>query len=297
MKTSYLIAAVAAVSFAPAAIAQDTGLVIREGVQPVEFPNGQSTIAYDSPGERRNGGFAAVTRDAPRAAPGTPGQNGSLKISGDRSRYVIGSIYETFLGAPAPSLVNLSQVSTLSFDWRVNNPGQGFRHASPAVRLHIMDQGVRSEMIWEHVYNGGTSGQTPPTGWQTAPLGTSFYLNVRDNDGAAFLLRNPGLGIDGGTQGVVTQNGSQLNLSIEGWKSFFTSEAFVTGFSFGSGGGFGSDHLSFVDNVRIGLANEDTIIVNFESAIPEPGSWAMMIAGFGLAGSAMRRRVRAVAFA
>jgi hypothetical protein len=33
------------------------------------------------------------------------------------------------------------------------------------------------------------------------------------------------------------------------------------------------------------------------NAVPEPASWAMMIAGFGLAGAAVRRRVRVVAFA
>ena len=36
------------------------------------------------------------------------------------------------------------------------------------------------------------------------------------------------------------------------------------------------------------------INVNFEvSAVPEPATWAMMIAGFGLAGAALRRRSKA----
>ncbi|MEW5688329.1 MAG: PEPxxWA-CTERM sorting domain-containing protein [Pseudomonadota bacterium] len=40
--------------------------------------------------------------------------------------------------------------------------------------------------------------------------------------------------------------------------------------------------FSFIDEVRF----DDT------AAVPEPGAWALMIAGFGLAGSALRRRAR-----
>ena len=44
-----------------------------------------------------------------------------------------------------------------------------------------------------------------------------------------------------------------------------------------------------IDNVRFG-ANADT-------GVPEPATWAMMIAGFGLVGGAMRRRKATVSFA
>jgi hypothetical protein len=37
--------------------------------------------------------------------------------------------------------------------------------------------------------------------------------------------------------------------------------------------------------------------IAYDSAVPEPASWMMMIAGFGLAGVAMRRSKRAIAFA
>jgi len=36
---------------------------------------------------------------------------------------------------------------------------------------------------------------------------------------------------------------------------------------------------------------------SFNGAVPEPASWAMMVAGFGLAGAAMRRRKAAISFA
>ena len=35
----------------------------------------------------------------------------------------------------------------------------------------------------------------------------------------------------------------------------------------------------------------------FTGGVPEPASWAMMLGGFGLVGSAMRRRKTAVTFA
>jgi len=45
----------------------------------------------------------------------------------------------------------------------------------------------------------------------------------------------------------------------------------------------------------------NTVLASFGNAslgaVPEPASWAMMVAGFGLAGAAMRRRRTAVAFA
>lgn len=47
-------------------------------------------------------------------------------------------------------------------------------------------------------------------------------------------------------------------------------------------------------------ANDFTAVFNVTAgnAVPEPASWALMISGFGLAGAALRRRVRtSVSFA
>ncbi|MBT2188181.1 PEP-CTERM sorting domain-containing protein [Sphingobium sp. H33] len=46
-----------------------------------------------------------------------------------------------------------------------------------------------------------------------------------------------------------------------------------------------TDVDAFLDNVRV------------SGAVPEPATWAMMIGGFALAGTAMRRRKAAVSFA
>ncbi|HEU4969635.1 PEPxxWA-CTERM sorting domain-containing protein [Sphingomonas sp.] len=293
MKIAVSLAAIAAtIAFASAAQASDTGVVIHDGVQQI-LPG---VFAYDSVTEQGGGGYTKVTNSAPRAAPGTPGANGSLEIHGDRSRYVIGSIYkDLFPGTPAVSIGAFNVLSQLDFDWQTGVVGSGQTHAAPAVRIHIIDNGVRSEMIWEQVYNGGASGVAPPSGWQTAGDDSLFYLNVRDN-GADFLASHAGYTLDAGTKGVVLFNGGQVNRSIGSWQSLFSADAYITGFSFGAGSGFGSNFVGYVDNVRIRNAFGDTTIINFE-AVPEPATWAMMIGGFAFVGAAARRRKTRVVFA
>ena len=58
------------------------------------------------------------------------------------------------------------------------------------------------------------------------------------------------------------------------------------GYSAAGGATYGPDRLGAI-----------TIGGNADSAVPEPATWAMMIAGFGLVGGAMRRRKVSVAFA
>lgn len=68
-------------------------------------------------------------------------------------------------------------------------------------------------------------------------------------------------------------------------------------FSVASTNGIGG--FSFVGDSVEGNVSIDNVRVNVEgitSAVPEPATWAMMITGFGLAGSALRRR-RAAAMA
>lgn len=60
--------------------------------------------------------------------------------------------------------------------------------------------------------------------------------------------------------------------------------------SVGSNGAFYS--TSTLRNANLGRG---TATGSFSSAVPEPGTWAMMLLGFGLVGAAMRRRRPAVA--
>ena len=53
-------------------------------------------------------------------------------------------------------------------------------------------------------------------------------------------------------------------------------------------------HLQFSNTPQyIGITNITLEGANtFPQAVPEPSSWAMLVAGFGLAGAALRRRER-----
>ena len=54
----------------------------------------------------------------------------------------------------------------------------------------------------------------------------------------------------------------------------------------------------FTQNWSQGFLGQNDVWLKVDfNAVPEPASWAMMIAGFGLAGAAMRRRATEVAFA
>lgn len=64
------------------------------------------------------------------------------------------------------------------------------------------------------------------------------------------------------------------------------SSSFAPAFTFNGG------NLSFnVSGLSVNAG--DSVVFNIAAAVPEPASWAMMIAGFGLAGAALRRRRQA----
>ena len=65
----------------------------------------------------------------------------------------------------------------------------------------------------------------------------------------------------------------------------FTAIGGSTTLAFGSNGGSPANAGAALDNVRVDL----------NGAVPEPASWAMMIAGLGLVGGALRRRDRLAA--
>lgn len=114
--------------------------------------------------------------------------------------------------------------------------------------------------------NGGTNNQT------SLNVGPLF-------GGGSFAITNPGWGTF--TRGLVATSGTVAGTYGDG----------STAILVGNGGrtiwnGFLNDTLS--DSQLYG--NQLSYLSGLSSAVPEPATWAMMITGFGLAGSALRRR-------
>jgi hypothetical protein len=120
----------------------------------------------------------------------------------------------------------------------------------------VSQRSLRQQFIF-----AGSGGATVPFGFDGGARGDTLELNATFNLGTAdvpsptiALLRDPG-GAARQTFGYVSAN---PDFTQDGQASGFASAAF----------GFGL------------------------AAVPEPGTWAMMILGFGLIGGAMRRRAR-----
>jgi hypothetical protein len=106
------------------------------------------------------------------------------------------------------------------------------------------------------------------------------------------------LGVDSGPTGFDT--GSWLNVLNQAGpytESVAGDRAFVTYSAWFIAANSGNFTLSFtgegLGNVNIGPVLDDVLVT--QSTVPEPASWAMLIAGFGLVGAAQRRRKLALA--
>jgi hypothetical protein len=154
------------------------------------------------------------------------------------------------------------------------------------------------------------------TGWtlSVAQVATSVIdapANVNTGTYAARLRTTAGNPIRTLSQSVATNAGYRYELSY--WlrntgvvSDSFEVESGATTVSFGDRGTFGYTQFS---QEFFGLAGSTQILFRYDhlqpgafflddvvvSVIPEPRAWALLIAGFGLVGAAMRRRQAAVA--
>jgi PEP-CTERM motif len=263
VKNHFLAALIATASLAAlGATAAHAGTVVvttLDGSQGWSSPDGENT----------GGGTSAIT-NAPIDG------NGSLAVTGDRSRVVFGGPAGLYGNPSTAGATNnlgaLSQFTDLSFSYKIDPTSTSLADPkySPLLGLTIWNGNTRDELIYEAAYQPGGYGAE-------GAIGT---LNVTDSSGL-FYLNSEGNPNDARTLAQWLTTDPSLANDIVG------------GFFVGVGSGPGSNYLAHVDEVT---ANGTTF--NFEVAaagVPEPASWALMILGFGSAGAMLRRRKGAVA--
>ncbi|WP_344709991.1 PEPxxWA-CTERM sorting domain-containing protein [Sphingomonas humi] len=194
--------------------------------------------------------------------------DGSLQLSGDRTR-----VYNNLSGLN----IAASSLEALTGDYIVNNGGNGGIQ-SPAFRVYVLDaNGRQNELIWESAYNGGyTLGQK-----DSVQSGDMFWRQIVNQ------------GFDG-TGGIGT--GSYIMKTLADWGDFLGGT--TLGIGVGNGSGAGADFNAIADNLSLSTSDRRAALgYNFAAAaaVPEPGTWALMLLGFGGIGVAMRRQRRAPA--
>jgi hypothetical protein len=197
--------------------------------------------------ENRTGGSSAITGTNPRNG------DGSVELFGDRTRFIgLGNFYD-----PNSNLGLLSNVGQFTFDWCIalNSTTTLNADYTPALRLHVWDNGVRSELIWEGAYNG-TYGHTTKGQWYTTGTGDRFHRYVAGT--------GPG-------SGDTLLNGALLNQSLASWISptLYSANAYVSAVSIGVGSSASAGYHAFADNLTLGWLGGRSTTFNFDLTRPQ----------------------------
>lgn len=167
--------------------------------------------------------------------------------------------------APAHAALN---GSTVSVEYQFPDPGQVYPLGTATPPVFVVGAGVESVMDVEGVtfisidfsdtglnllFNTQLSGPT----WSDYPFNglvftSDAFLGLAD----IFIDPSSSFGAANPGQRIFTFSGNQLRLDWGG----------------------------------VSYADGDTLSLQFGGAVPEPATWAMFIAGFGLVGAAIRRR-------
>jgi hypothetical protein len=226
---------------------------------------------YDQWGQQnvRGNGVVGITTDYADNS----GGNGSIYFAADGSGPSKADM-EIYFSTP----VLLSEFTGGSYDWFKDSASVGDAPA-PAYRLAMLNANNQFGYFVYEPYQQPHA--VPLDTWVTETIDTTTSLFWAT--GSNFVIPPPG--------GAPPHCQSCLH-SLDEW-SAANAGAKVIGFSTGVGSGWtAGPFVGAVDNVSFTFGQE-TSTFNFEvSAVPEPGVWALMITGFGLAGAALRRRSR-----
>ena len=168
--------------------------------------------------------------------------------------------------------------------------------------------------VYDNFTLGGTSTVTgvsfkggyfnPPSPGSITQFTIAIYADNAGQPGSALSTFSvPGNGGESGCASVGGSLACDYNVAVnfnaaagtQYWMSIVPDVAFPPqwGWEFGSGGD-GKAFQDFFGN-RSQLAGDFAFTLTGRAAVPEPTTWALMLGGFGLAGTALRRRQRTAA--
>jgi hypothetical protein len=195
-----------------------------------------------------------------------PGTNIDAPLQPDTNPFVMATVKETFLSLNGAT----SGYVTFEMSGHMQEPVA----TNGSVILPIQgDVTKQISFYWEHMDQSGGFGQGGPLGWGMTypylqssydPLTNSFYV------GAILFASN------------FHGNGA-FSLSFYNYEVVGTGDGFL-GISYSDRGSV------FVESARFGLTNEMQLPSTPMAPVPEPETYAMMLAGLGLIGGIARRK-------
>ena len=285
---SMAVVSLGAATMASAATVNDTSLVQLNG----PFGSGTATTTTNGTGTRTvvtgpggSGNRASATPVVGVWSQANVGGGGTVGITNDFARSGNGSAYFSTVNGDSKgdlqyrfgSVLALSDLSSVSFDFFRSSTSVIDANLAPVLRFDMLKNGnFAGSLVFENVYQAQT----------TAPVDTWTTLTANLNSGI-WWATNASLGPT-----FANANGGQKTLAQ--WIADNGNATLTTyGMTIGVGSGWNGTFRGGVDNVNVAfgdiVSQSNFEVAPQQGAVPEPSTWLMMIAGFGLTGLAMRR--------